>query len=169
MELGIIGRPHGLKGDLRLYLHNADSESIFNVKNVYIQNGVDEPSKHSILNATPGPKYVILKVSDVTGRNSAERITGSRLYIDKSELPPLEDGSYYIADILGLDVICNGESIGKIINSVNTGGVEVVEVSDDKREIQIPLVDVYLEKMDIENGKVFVKDIDTLPVAILKQ
>ena len=165
IELGKLGRPHGVSGEIRLYLHNPSSDFIFSVQSVYLSapdsDAVDEYGIHRVKS---GPRFHILSLKDVRNRNRAQQLNGLVLKVPRAMMPPLDDEEFYVADLMGIDVTHQGNVIGRIVDSRAQGGIEVITVANDVREIQIPLVDDYVVHKDIPNKLIEVRNIDELPV-----
>jgi 16S rRNA processing protein RimM len=72
----------------------------------------------------------------VTDRNAAEAMRGTELTVPRSALPPLGEGEYYHADLMGLPVISvSGEAIGTVVAIDDFGAGDVIEIErlDGKR------------------------------------
>ena len=168
VELGKIGRPHGVRGDVRLFLHNPDSELIYSLDRLLLfsESSVNNEAgaAYSIRGVKDGVRFLILSLENVSSREQARQLNGMVAKIPREMLPELDDGEFYVADLIGLNVVCNGEFIGVIVDSRAQGGIEVITVENDLREIQIPVVDDYVVRSDIAGGVFEVQNIVDLPV-----
>jgi 16S rRNA processing protein RimM len=77
----------------------------------------------------------------VPDRNAAERLRGTALTVPRSALPPLEDGEYYHADLLGLPCISTtGEPLGTVVAIDDFGAGDVIEVErPDLKRFMVPM------------------------------
>jgi len=164
IEFGVIGRPHGVRGELRVYLHHSASDLIYSLEQVWIRRpGEVKESACRVVKARPGGDCVLLFLAEVNDRNAAEALKGASLCIRREQLPPTGEDELYAADLIGLTVYCDGMPIGTVASSCNCGGVEVIDVVDGRRELQVPLVERYLARWDLEHRAIHVRDIDGLP------
>lgn len=172
VELGKIGRPHGVRGEMRLFLHNPSSELVFHLDEFWI--APDEhatPVSYGIRSVKDSAKFFILSLKGVQHRDAAQTLCGHRVYVPRDLLPTLDNGEFYVNDLIGIVVTHNtdGTCLGRIVGSREQGGIEVVTVSDDSREIQIPIVDDFVVDLDVDGKTMTVRDVEDLPVFELKQ
>ena len=99
----------------------------------------------------------IARFAEVTDRNAAERLRGTELTVPRSALPPLEDGEYYHADLLGLPcVTTNGDALGTVVAIDNFGAGDVIEIErPDGKRFMVPM---RLEAVPEWNGERLVVD-----------
>lgn len=172
VEIGIIGRPHGVRGEVRVHLHNPSSDIIHKLEQAFLlPPGGDGqvPAARRIEGVRPGPRLALLSFEGVTNRERAAALKGSRMLVPRSLLPPPEEGEFYVDDLIGLEVRAGGARLGTVSASREQGGAEVVTVAvdppagGDHEEIQIPLVENFVERLSIAEGVLSVRDIDDLP------
>ncbi len=99
----------------------------------------------------------IVKFSGIENANDAELYRNKTLYIEKSSLPELEEGVYYIDDLIGLKVVCvpDGRVLGVLSDVLQTGAndVYVVDRADGgKKQYLIPAIPDVIDKVDIDEG-----------------
>ena len=87
-----------------------------------------------------GKGGAIARFAEIADRNSAERMRGELLSVPRAELPPLEEGEYYHADLIGLPCVDrSGEPLGTVVAVENYGAGDLLEVElDDGRRSLIP-------------------------------
>lgn len=75
------------------------------------------------------PQGAIARFAEITDRNAAEALRGTELSVPRSALPPLGEGEYYHADLLGLAVVSDaGETLGTVVLIENFGAGDVLEI-----------------------------------------
>ncbi len=130
VTLAAIAGAHGVTGEVRLKLFGEGVESLkrfraFNDSKLTVSKLRDD-----------GKGGAIARLLEVTDRNAAEALRGTLLTVARSALPPLEEGEYYHADLLGLPAVSSeGESLGEVIAVENFGAGDVIEIkrSNGKR------------------------------------
>lgn len=80
------------------------------------------------------------------------------MLVDRSKEEPLEDGVYYIVDLIGLEVFTDeGQLLGKVDDIFNTGSNDIYVVKDELgKQVLLPGIPDVLKKVDLENGKITV-------------
>ena len=164
VEIGVVGRPHGIRGALRVFLYNQSSSLLYDIDKVLLRTvDASAPVSSEILNYVAAGKRGTLTLRGIENRAEAEKWTGARLLVDRRVLPDVDDGGFYVEDLMGIEVFCGDNRVGKVKSSREQGGVEVVTVIDDSQELEIPLVDEFVQKLDIEGDRLTVRDIENLP------
>ena len=122
--LAAVAGAHGVKGELRLKLFTGSIENLTRHKSVYI-GGVER----TLESLRAGSSGAIARLNGVNDRSAAEALRGSLVEVDRSALPPLEDGEYYHADLVGLDCFdAAGNPLGKVAGVENFGAGDLLEV-----------------------------------------
>jgi 16S rRNA processing protein RimM len=76
----------------------------------------------------PGPNGAVARFAEITDRNAAEALRGTALTVPRSALPPLAEGEYYHADLIGLPCIVDEAEIGLAVAVENFGAGDVIEI-----------------------------------------
>jgi 16S rRNA processing protein RimM len=164
VEIGVVGRPHGVDGKIRVYLHNRDSAALAHTKRVFLDEG-EGAIPHVIADIRTGPQAVLVRFEEIDNRSRAEAIKGARVLVARDDLPEVAPDEFYVADIIGLEAWNGLELIGQITSSRPQGRVEVVTVRGDGFEMEIPLVEDFVDRLDIAAGRIQFHDIGELPRA----
>ena len=127
VTLAVITGAHGVTGEVRLKLFTGDLSGYrsFNGGSLTIK---------SLRNG-------IARFAEVPDRNAAERLRGTELTVPRSALPPLEEGEYYHADLLGLPCVSTkDEPLGAVVAIDDFGAGDVIEIErPDKRRFMVPM------------------------------
>jgi 16S rRNA processing protein RimM len=97
VALAAVAGAHGVKGEVRLKLFSDSAASLARHEDVYVGGAV-----RRLLFARDGGKTAIARFEGIGDRSSAEALRGSLVEVDRSALPPLEEGEYYHSDLVGL-------------------------------------------------------------------
>jgi 16S rRNA processing protein RimM len=113
-----------VKGELRLKLFSDSVESLARHSRLFV--GGRELILRDIKG---GGKTAIARFDGISDRTAAEALRGSLVEIDRDQLPPLEEGEYYHADLVGLPCIDEaGKSLGTVIAVENFGAGDLLEI-----------------------------------------
>ncbi len=150
-EIGKIVNTFGIKGEVKIFPY---VDYFLNLKNFYIDN-----TKFEIEKIRNQKNVVIAKIKGIDDINEVENLKGKSIYIYDEDLPDLPKGTFYIKDLIGLDVVTDdGKQLGKIKDVFNTGANDIYDVDG----ILLPATDEVVKKIDIENHKVIVHLIEGL-------
>ena len=155
MEKLIIGevlKPQGIRGELKIKTYTDYPEAVKEFQRVYIDG-----KEYKILSfrvAQGGFAFVNLR--GVPDRNTAELFRGKLLEGERDDGPILEEGQYYIVDIIGLSCETEeGEVLG-VVTDVNTLSSDIYTIEKAGKKILFPAVKKVVKKVDIENKKLIV-------------
>ena len=132
IALAAVAGAHGVKGEVRLKLFSDSVESLARHKKLYVGG-----TERRLLAVREG-KMAVARFEGVDDRSAAEALRGSLVEVDRCALPPLEDGEYYHADLIGLPALDrDGEALGTVVAVENYGAGDLLEVeaSDGKRSL----------------------------------
>ncbi len=155
-RVGVISNTHGIKGEVKVFPTTDEPERFKILKQVFVDTG-----KEKIELTITGCKFfknlVILKFKDLDNINDIEKYKGKDLLVTRENAIPLEDGEYYIADLIDLDVIDEeGSKIGILYDVMQTGANDVYVIHlDNGKEVLLPVIDECVLDVNIEDG--FVK------------
>jgi 16S rRNA processing protein RimM len=124
VALAAVAGAHGVKGEVRLKLFSDSSASLASHRQVYV-GGIER----RLLDVREGGKTAVARFEGVGDRSAAEALRGQLVEVDRSALPPLEEGEYYHADLIGLPCVDRGgQSVGRVIAVENFGAGDLLEV-----------------------------------------
>lgn len=136
-EVGQIVNTFGVKGFLKVKHFTDDIERFEELKTVYICKK-NEMKKVEIEEVKYHKGMVLLKVKGIDNLNEAEKYKGLFLKIDRKDAKKLPKDTYFIADLLGLDVYTDEqELLGKVEDIFNAGASDIYVVKDEKRKANI--------------------------------
>src|SRR3954467_5347347 len=135
IALAAVAGAHGVKGEVRLKLFS-DSVASLSRQDVLIVGGAER----RLLSIRDSGKTAVARFEGVGDRSAAEALRGALVEIDRSALPPLEEGEYYHADLIGLPAEDRaGSAIGTVVAVENYGAGDLLEIElNDGRRSLIP-------------------------------
>lgn len=96
-------------------------------------------------------RAAVLFLAGITHRSQAEALAGCDLFIDKTMLPALAEGTYYWADLIGLDVVSvDGRHLGRLESILETGSNDVYVVKRTDKEILVPALKSVVRAVDLK-------------------
>lgn len=156
LAVGKIINTHGLRGDVKVVAWTDSPEDFEDIPVVYIKKKTGN-EKLTVSKIKYQKNNLIVKFKEINDINEAEKYKGLIIYADRDDLWELEDGVYYIADLIGLDVYDESGKIGVIADVFNTGANDIYDVKrDGKKNLLLPVIDDVVKEIDIKNGRVIV-------------
>ncbi len=155
--IGKLTSIHGIKGEIKMYPYTDDIENLSNIKCLYFDKKLTE--KYVIQRCRIQNNMLIIKFKGIDDRETAAKFKDTDVYISRDSLNKLEDNTYYIADLIGIEVVDENEKhIGKLNYVQNIGANDVYEIiTDDGKKIYLPAIHQVIKKVDIVNKKMYVE------------
>ncbi|GFR35849.1 ribosome maturation factor RimM [Thermobrachium celere] len=152
LKVGQIINTHGIKGEVKVYPLTDDIKRFSKLKFVFIKKD-ENYNKVNVEGVKYFKNLVILKLEGIDNMTEAEKYKRVYLYVDRENAVKLEEDTYFIADLIGLDVYTlEGEYLGKITDVFSTGSNDVYEIKKDKKSILIPAIKDVVKEVDIDNS-----------------
>lgn len=165
IELGVIAKPHGVRGELRVHVFNPKSTLLQELAEVFLigEEG-EEPALVEIESARQGPKALLVQLAGVESREDAEALRGYTLCVPRDALPELEEGEYYHADLIGLEAFVGDDAVGRVVDVVDYPAAECLKIDRPGGYIEVPMLPRWLDRVDVAAGRVHLKDLDDIPL-----
>ncbi len=150
--IGEVLKPQGIRGELKIKTFTDYPEDVKAFKTVYIDDVAYKILSFRV--GTDGAAYVGLR--GIPDRNAAELFRGKKLEGEREDAPPLEDGQYYIVDVLGLSCETEeGETLGVVTDITNLAS-DVYTIEKAGKKILFPAVKGVIKRVDLEAKKLIV-------------
>jgi 16S rRNA processing protein RimM len=133
VALAAVAGAHGVKGELRLKLFSDSVESLARHSHLYVGGRLS-----ALKDIKDGGKTAIARFEGISDRTQAEALRGELVEVDRNALPPLQEGEYYHADLVGLPCVDEGgNALGIVVAVENFGAGDLLEVErpDGKRSL----------------------------------
>jgi len=165
VELGVVARPHGVTGEIRVHVFNPDSTLLRELGEVFlIREEGEEPALVDIVSTRQGSKVLLMRLAGVGSLEDADALRGYKLCVPREALPDLEPGEYYHTDLIGLEAFEGADSIGRVVDVVDYPSAECLKIKRPGGFLEVPMLPQWLDRVDIEGGKVHLKDLDDIPL-----
>jgi 16S rRNA processing protein RimM len=175
VPLGVIVGAHGVRGELRVKLHNPGSDLLASQRTVTLRR--DPPGATSEGQASSGPlleqrrvlsrrwhkDLLLLMLERCDDRDTAQAMRGIELCVVRSALPKLDEGEHYLIDLVGLRAqLPSGELVGRVQAVIPYPTAEVLCVRSERGLIEVPMFAPYVVETRIADGCVVVDHLDDL-------
>ncbi|GAB5489847.1 MAG: ribosome maturation factor RimM [Phototrophicaceae bacterium] len=155
LALGKILRPHGIRGEIRMKILTDYPERFINdLKTIYLGEKVtqDNADAYSLKSARFHKDFLLITLDEVKSRNDAETLRGKMVMIDIDNAVPLEDGEFYLYQLIGLTVQTDdGIELGQLKEVIETGANDVYIVKGREfGEVLLPAHEETIVSIDFE-------------------
>lgn len=151
--IGEIVKPQGIKGELKVRAESEDKTRYSRLKTVYLKEN-DRYIEKRVLSGRANGDFAYLQLEGITDRNMAESLRGMLVYVDRSEAISLEDGKYFICDLIGCKAKDEkGQEIGTLtdIQSPNPY-TDVYVFMTERGEMMMPALRSVIRSVDVDAG-----------------
>jgi len=158
LSVGVIGRPHGVRGEVYFRPHNPQSRAFDEIRQLSIVR--DGQSRlYDVVSMRPVADAYIAHLDGVDDRDAAAALTLGEVRIARAQLPPLAPGEYYVEDVVGCAVEGeDGRPLGVVRGTMWNGAHDVATVEGpDGDERLIPLVPEFVLNVDAPARKIRVR------------
>ena len=151
-RVGVISNTHGIRGEVKVYPTTDNVRRFDDLKEVILDTGKEQLNLH-VTSVKCFKNMVILKFKEFDNINDIIPYKGMDLLVTRENAIPLEEGEYYIADIIGSKVITDEDKIlGTLTDVLQTGANDVYVVkTKDGKEVLLPSIEECILDRDIEN------------------
>lgn len=167
IEVGRIADAWGVQGWFKVIPHSASPEALFSSRRWFLQpteRGKPTFSGTVLLRIREAKEHadtIVARAQDITGRDHAQALKGSRIFVPRSSFPTAGPDEYYWVDLLGLDVANReGVALGRVKDLLATGPqtVLLLEYEHDGKpaERMIPFVSAFIDAVDLASKKITV-------------
>ncbi|MDR6951978.1 16S rRNA processing protein RimM [Ancylobacter sp. 3268] len=159
--LARIGAPHGVRGEVRLFIFAQDADSLFDYGPLTDEDG---KRRFEIAALRPAKEHFVARLKGVDTREAAEALTNVGLHVERASLPPPDDeDDFYHADLIGLAAVTpDGAAFGKVLAVHDFGAGDILEIAPEgggkgtSKTLMLPFTKAVVPSVDIKGGRVVV-------------
>ncbi len=157
LEIGQIVNTFGIKGMVKVKPFTDDIRRFDELKAVYVEKNGNQ-TEFEIEEVKYHKDMVLIKFKGIDKVEQAEMLRNSYLTVSRDSVEKLEEGRYYIVDLLGLEVYTDEQILlGTLEDIFNTGSNDIYVVKDKQgKQILLPAIQDVIKQIDIENKKIIV-------------
>lgn len=161
LRIGKIVNTQGIKGEVRVIPTTDNIDRFDDLDFVYIDD--EKLIKTGVEYVRYQKNFVIVKFTGIESINDAEKYKNTYMLVDRENAVKLPEGSYFVCDIIGLDVFdANGGYLGKIDDVLTTGSNDVYIVRNGKEETLVPALKSVVKSVDLKQNRMTVELLEEL-------
>ena len=160
VTVGNIVGVFGLHGEIKVESWSSFPERFAKTEILYAG---PKHTPYRVLGAHPHKQHVLLQLEGITGVEAAERLLGQALSIPVEQIHELPDDSFYLHDLIGLEVVhMNGRKLGIVKDVLVTGSTDLFVITSVRsgQDMLLPAVKEFIKSIDISSGRL---EVDPIP------
>lgn len=153
LQVGVISSTHGVRGEVKVFPTTDDVRRFKKLKEVILDTG-REQLHLEVESVKFFKQFAILKFKGIDNINDIEKYKGKSLLVDRKHAVKLQKDEYFIADMIGLNVITeDGEKFGELKDVLETGANDVYIIESLQHgEVLVPAIKQCILDVNIEEG-----------------
>ncbi|MGI9307725.1 MAG: ribosome maturation factor RimM [Gammaproteobacteria bacterium] len=156
LQVGRVAGVYGLKGWLRIFSFTDPIENIVGYSAWRLRSEAGDTDVVVSEGRRQG-KGIVARLAGIDDRDAAEALIGRDIFIDREQLPATDEGQYYWADLLGLEVeSVAGQALGRVDHLLATGANDVLVVTGDERTLVPFVMGTVVKSVDLDGGRIVV-------------
>lgn len=162
--VGKIVNTCGLKGEVKVINSSDFVNQRYKKNNTLIVNNEEKGINETVTIASfrENDKFVYLKFKEINSIEQAERLKESYLLIDGDSLEKINEDTFYYYELLNMEVHYQNEKIGVISEVNDNGAQDLIRVKGENINVLVPFVNEFIDKVDTENKKIYLKNLEGL-------
>ena len=151
-RIGVIVRPHGVHGAVKLDPLTDDTRRFRGLKEAYVEmHGAYTPVQLCV--SSVAPDAVILTIDGYETPEQANALRGAYLAVDRAHAVKLPKDTYFVTDLIGCETFdTDGNAFGKVTNVYETGANDVYEIEHGR--LMVPALKRVLHEVDTDSGRI---------------
>lgn len=160
IELGVCRKPHGVRGAFSFHLENSNDStlkkgSLITLKPLSKDSSINKEGQEFTIKTIGFGNKTIVELKGVDNRNTVEAMIPFAIYISREDLPELDEGEFYLSDLVGLKAIDDsGNEIGEVLRLSDNGVQDILVIKTSGENIEVLLIDQFVKEIDFEAGTV---------------
>lgn len=160
IQVGKIVNTHGIRGDVKVLPLTDDKKRFEELKFIFVG---DDKLKLEISKVGYVKGNVLLKFKNYDNINDVEKFKNTTVWIDEKDKVKLPKNSYFIHDIIGLEVyLIDGTYLGKVKDILQPGANDVYVVKNEGKEYLIPAIKDVVKEVNIDGNKIIIEPLEGL-------
>jgi 16S rRNA processing protein RimM len=157
--IGVIGRPHGVRGSVHAKPTGATLAALA-VGEVVDAHTEGAPPRRLVLAARAGtPERPILSFEGVASREDAAALAGAAIRVPEGRVAaPQEPDTYFVRDLVGCDVLVGARAVGSVTAVHDAPANDVLEVSGDDGVLLVPFTADAVADLDLASRRIVVRE-----------
>ncbi len=162
IKIGLIQRPFGIKGEVKIRPETDDIKSYYAVGDVLQLELKNETHEYTIETVRMHQKSLLIKFKELKDRTAVEPLHGATIFVMREKLEDLEDDEFYFIDLEGCTVFEDDKELGVVSEVLDMPAHPVLRVKTKEDDILVPFVKAFVKDVNIDEKKIVIKHMEGL-------
>ena len=159
ISIGSLVKHHGLKGELKVFLYNEDSETLVEGLPIWIEKN-DNFISYCLENVRGSKNNLIIKFENINSREMSQFLIKCEIYVSRDDFPDLDEG-FYLNDIIGFKIKSDDDQeYGYLKDILVLTGNEILVIDCNGKEVLVPNVEEFVKLFDFDEKLIIVSNIE---------
>lgn len=155
---GLVRTSHGVRGYLKVLTFSGEYEHLCSLKELTLVQGSREKT-FVLEDIKPFKDGALVKLQGIDTPEAARGYAKWEIWVDRDHAAPLDEREFYYADLVGLQVLCQGQPAAKIVSVSSGAATELLEVEDEEgKTFFIPFIEQFIGEVSIADKTIVLKD-----------
>ncbi|MFD6951199.1 ribosome maturation factor RimM [Nocardiopsis sp. TSRI0078] len=155
LVVGRIGRAHGIRGDVAVDVRTDDPEARF-ADGAVLETDPAGVGPLTVASTRRHSGRMLVRFKGVAGRDAAEKLRGTTLFVDSADIAPLDDpDEFHDHELIGLAAVTTGgEPVGTVEDVLHHAQDVLVLTTPEGGEVLVPFVAALVPEVDVAGGRI---------------
>lgn len=160
LAIGIVSGSHGVRGELKIRSTSGEMKHYSSLKKVTLRLKNGDTRELNVTGVRGKPDAIILAVEEIKDPETARTLRGGEILVPREAAAPLEEGEYYIGDLVTCSLMHEGNPVAEVIAVWNNGYHDMLDVSmPSGSRCTVPFQDEFIGEVDIQSRRIELKHI----------
>jgi 16S rRNA processing protein RimM len=161
IEVGRVAGSHGVGGQIRVKPYSNDPSGLLAVRTVRLSakggGGAKRVGDFAVKTAKSQGGFAVFSLGGIDTPEEAKEWSGALVSVPWEELPPLEEGEYYVADLIGCEVVdAEGVRVGELVGVEEGPAHDWLVIRREEGESLLPMVSEFVREVDVAGRRIVV-------------
>lgn len=163
LATAVLGKAHGVHGFIKVHTYSAEHDHI-QVGQTLILKEEGQQRPLVVTERKLNGSMLLVRFEGIDNREEVRKLTGKELWLSRHEAAPLDEDEFYVSDLIGCDLLHQGQIVGKVIGSFEGSQALLLEITLPQGEIRlVPFMEPYIGTTDVKG-----KSIELLELSVLQ-
>jgi 16S rRNA processing protein RimM len=156
--IGLVGRPHGVHGSVRVRATGPTLATLAAGESVEVRPPAGEPRRLALAARGGTDERPILTFAGVASREDAAALAGATIAVEPERVAPLEDpDTFYVRDLVGCEVLLGERPAGRVTRVHAAPANDVLEVAAPDGPLLVPFTADAISDLDLDARRIVVR------------
>lgn len=156
LVIGLVRTSHGVRGNIKVTSLSGQFEHFLSLKQITLRKEGRE-KQYDVEEMKPMGSLLLMKLRGVDNPEVAKTLAGAEILVSREQAAPLEEGEFYQADLVGCQIVHQGEVLGVVKSIFEGGASDLLEVETEDGTYNVPFQDHFIGDVDLEKKTIELK------------